>query len=588
MKTADAPEKITVCNGKEKELEEFLGISQDDLDEVNDFYKHYLFYEKAGRGRDIWTSCCHRKEHMELGTCRTLTREIVDALRGRHDYTIRCPFCGKDVTMKATGTAKSCERLEEMIPVVFVQVSEDGETIWVQAYATRKDYNRKRSRNYAAEPEYANEKIYRFRRGEAACWEYDSWSGNWYKQVNGFIGEPFRGYGMFPNYNCYKVVGLERLEHSFLRYTDYKNCEDRYHTYTNEFKQLCRFLALASQYPENVEMLMKAGMRDVIDDWIWKKKKNASNITWGEKDPRKAFRLDGRELKAFMATRRSMSVMTLYRRAKKQKSGLTMADCQGIEDALGWSADKELPKLAKEYGTTIKDLVRYIRRQADGERTFGMAFRTWKDYMTAAEAVEMRIYREDVKFPKDLWTAHEEAAEQNRKRLEREHRKEMRRRQAAEKKWKEEQAEKERRALLAYADRKKTLEKRYGYAAEGLVFRVPENREEIVAEGKVLQHCVGGYADRHIDGAVTILFLRKEAAPDKPFLTVEMNGDKLVQIHGYKNEGLYTTKGRFAPDPREVYKDFLDPWLDWVASGSRRNKKGEPVRSRQKVEVQIA
>jgi DNA-binding transcriptional MerR regulator len=329
-------------------------------------------------------------------------------------------------------------------------------------------------------------------------------------------------------------------------------------------------------------MLQKAGMEDVLNDWTCRKKKNAANITWGEKDPRKAFQLDGGELKAFMATRkRSMSVLTLYKRAKKQKSGLTMEDCQGIIDALGWSADKELPKLAKEYGATIKNLIRYLRRQAGGERTFDTAFRTWKDYMTAAEAMGMRIYREDVKFPKDLWTAHEETTEQNRKRLEKERRRELKRQKA-------EIAKKDRLSKMAYAQRKKDLEKRYGYAAEGLMIRVPENREEIVAEGKTLQHCVGGYADRHIDGAVTILFLRKEAAPDKPFLTVEMNGDKLVQIHGYKNEGLYTIKGRFAPDPREVYKDFLDPWLDWVAKGSRRNTKGEPVRSRQKVEVQIA
>lgn len=577
------PMKVAVQEGKEKAFEEFPGLKQQELDTVNDYYDHYIFYEKSGGGRKFWSSCCHQeKRFLSMTTEMEITPAVRDALCCRHGSVISCPFCGKNVELKAKGTAKNCKGLETYIPVIFLSTADSGQTIYAQAYWTNKDYDH----NWATEPLYMATYVYRFRRGEAVQWVH-SYGDVWYRQVNGFLQEPFRsGSYLFIHYDDYQVIGMECLKESFLKYIDFTVCKNRRES---GWWNLMRFLSMAAQYPENVEMLQKAGMTDVLDDWTRRQKKNAANIVWGEKDPRKAFRLDGGELKAFMATqKRSVSVLTLYKRAKKQKAGLTMADCQGIEDALGWSAEKELPKVTKEYGATIKELTHYLKRQTDRGRTFGMAFRTWKDYMTAAEAMEMRIYREDVKFPKDLWTAHEEVTEQNRKRLEKEHRMEMRKQQAAEKKRQEEQAERERLALLAYADRKKGLEKRYGYAAEGLMIRVPENREEIVAEGKALQHCVGGYADRHIDGAVTILFLRKESAPDKPFLTVEMNGDKLVQIHGYKNEGMYTTKGRFAPDPREVYKDFLDPWLDWVAKGSRRNKNGEPVRSRQKVEVQIA
>lgn len=575
------PMKIAVKEGKEKAFDEFPGLTQEELNTVNDYYDHYLFYEKSGGGRKFWSSCCHQKERfLSMNTQRVITPAVRDALCCHHGSVISCPFCGKNVELKSKGTAKNCKGLETYIPVIFLSTADNGETIYAQAYWTNKDYDH----NWAAEPLYMPTYVYRFRKGEAVQWCRDYWDTCWYKQVNGFFSEPFRS-GGFNQYNDYQVIGLECLKESYLKYIDFTVCRNRY---KENWWNLMRFLSLAAQFPENVEMLQKAGMTDVLDDWTQRKKKNAANIKWGEKDPRKAFRLDGAELKAFMATRRSMSVLTLYKRAKKQKAGLTMADSQEIVDALGWSAEKELPKLVKEYGTTIKDLVRYMRRQADGERTFGMAFRTWKDYMTAAEAIEMRIYRDDVKFPKDLWASHEEATKQNRKRMEKERRKQMRLQRAADKKRQEEQMERQRLALLAYAERKKALEKRYGYAADGLIIRVPENREEIVAEGKYLQHCVGGYADRHIDGSVTILFLRKADTPHTPFLTVEMNGDKLVQIHGYKNEGLYTTKGRFAPDPQEVYKSFLDPWLNWIANGSRRNKRGEPMRSQQKVEGQIA
>ena len=71
-------------------------------------------------------------------------------------------------------------------------------------------------------------------------------------------------------------------------------------------------------------------------------------------------------------------------------------------------------------------------------------------------------------------------------------------------------------------------------------------------------------------------------------LTIEMDGKTMRQIHGYKNEGLYTKGGRFAPDPREVYRDTLDRWLKWIAGGSKRDKRGRPMLPKKKKEVNIA
>ena len=70
--------------------------------------------------------------------------------------------------------------------------------------------------------------------------------------------------------------------------------------------------------------------------------------------------------------------------------------------------------------------------------------------------------------------------------------------------------------------------------------------------------------------------MRRVKNPDKPWLTIEMDGNRLVQIHGFNNEGVYSAKGRFSPDPREVYRDFLDIWLDWLKKGSRRDKENNP------------
>lgn len=69
---------------------------------------------------------------------------------------------------------------------------------------------------------------------------------------------------------------------------------------------------------------------------------------------------------------------------------------------------------------------------------------------------------------------------------------------------------------------------------------VPQSSEEIIYEGKTQSHCVGNYVARMANGEDIILFLRRSAAKDKPFYTMEikpvMRKLDIVQCRGYKNE----------------------------------------------------
>ena len=80
---------------------------------------------------------------------------------------------------------------------------------------------------------------------------------------------------------------------------------------------------------------------------------------------------------------------------------------------------------------------------------------------------------------------------------------------------------------------------------------------EIITEGKILSHCVGGYAERYSKGQCIILFLRRRSEADKPYFTIEVGGEwgkrqHIVQCHGYKNEA-GTTKPE---DIKEFEKEF--------------------------------
>lgn len=67
---------------------------------------------------------------------------------------------------------------------------------------------------------------------------------------------------------------------------------------------------------------------------------------------------------------------------------------------------------------------------------------------------------------------------------------------------------------------------------------VPEKPLDIVHEGASLHHCVAGYVDKVASGKTTILFLRKASEPLKSFYTIEVQSNRIVQIHGLYNRWL--------------------------------------------------
>ena len=92
--------------------------------------------------------------------------------------------------------------------------------------------------------------------------------------------------------------------------------------------------------------------------------------------------------------------------------------------------------------------------------------------------------------------------------------------------------EKTRQAFTRNYENRKKLE----YSENGMFLRQPKSIEEIAHEGKVLRHCVGGYAERHAKGQTNILFLRLTDKPDMPFYTVEVSVQgKIMQCYGVHN-----------------------------------------------------
>ena len=78
--------------------------------------------------------------------------------------------------------------------------------------------------------------------------------------------------------------------------------------------------------------------------------------------------------------------------------------------------------------------------------------------------------------------------------------------------------------------------------------------DEIVDEGRKLHHCVAGYAVRHAEGILHILFIRRVSDPDTPLYTMELStSGKVEQVRGLRN-----------CDPTAEAKAFVEQYKRYI------------------------
>ena len=97
------------------------------------------------------------------------------------------------------------------------------------------------------------------------------------------------------------------------------------------------------------------------------------------------------------------------------------------------------------------------------------------------------------------------------------------------------------------ADRKRSSVLEYTGTAYSVI--MPENARDFVREGMKQGNCVVDYLQRHADGEISILFLRKNDAPDKPFVTMEISDGVIEQA-----------LARFNTKPSDEVRAFLNEY----------------------------
>ena len=175
------------------------------------------------------------------------------------------------------------------------------------------------------------------------------------------------------------------------------------------------------------------------------------------------------------------------------------------------------------------------------EGGIGHAIGDWLDYIRDAEKVGLDLRDKGNSMPKNLKRRHANIIKQIRYR---------------------ESKELEERLKATLAVRNKI----FCWKGKKFFIRPAESTKELIAEGKALHHCVGGYAERHAKGETTILLVRENEAPDKPLYTMEVQGSVkkgwyMVQIRGNMNS---------AP-PAEVRK-MVEQFMEQVNAKGKEGK----------------
>lgn len=364
--------------------------------------------------------------------------------------------------------------------------------------------------------------------------------------------EPYimRSYG----YSFFEAYNPEVLQNSFLRYVlPWKYTPDstpRGQRY-NGCKPLL-YMMYAARYPA-VEMLIKSGMVGMIEDIVDRGRAHKSVVSFDGKNAAEVFRTDSNDAAVIRKTAQSgtrvdIDTLQCWRRlksiGKRQGRRYKFADAVMICDAARYDYSNVLDML-KKTALTPQKLINYLVKQSKTRAetklllngTLQCVMQDYRDYIGECCKLGYDVTDDQICRPHDLLKVHKRTSEAlnaiERERLEQE---------AAEK-----TANYQSSVYKGYVEQ-------YEYEGSRYCIIVPKSAAEIVEEGKNQHHCVAGYADRHISGRLAILFMRDVHSRDTALYTIEMHGNRLIQIRG---------KGNCDPTPKA--QKFVDKWLKWVA-----------------------
>lgn len=498
-------------------------LSNEEEEALSQKFTQYVFYETWGR-RDFRECVCTR-----CGRFEAEKDSMPRFFKMHHNDEIECPRCGTDATLYALGRMKTGESLTEYRRAAFLRPGPNGAALISAGYG-KKEYSRDdlmpgvqwigKVRTYLAPGKRGQWKRY-IDFGWGTFWG----TGKWEREET--VREPFSPF-MYQSDGSYWWLLPERINETALRYcalekwyndrtgADLLECD-------SPVRQIHRYLAAYTEYPQ-MEMAVKIGFHGAVEDLVITGKKNHKYLNWRAKTLPEFLRLDKQEAKTFLKQERVFLDLVTY---KDGKQNGTFRDLAQYLDIVGRLTDRrhleQLTYCAKAAGVGLNKAMTYLESQtpqcARAAISTGTILQYWKDYLDMAAKLQYDLTEQTVALPKDLKDRHDTAASLIK-------------------------VQESNEARKKYKPRYKRLRDLYEFSFGDLTIVVPESSAEIMTEGNVLHHCVGGYRydpDHFEAGVGPVAKAVKVAAADlAAHAPVALDADgKLTAVTADNNDSIY-------------------------------------------------
>ena len=452
----------------------------------------------------------------------------------KHRETVRCPHCDKQVVVIRSYHNFCGSVVESSCNAIVFLSSPENQNLYVSCFTARLFFNA-----HQLMPHISLEETQRYvftdkqavRYGRNHFWT--TANGHWEKEREStwtprarFTEPQFDG-----KYHRYKVINAEAVNDTFLRY-----CSVQLYGGVDTIA----YLKFYQAYP-GAERLLKSGLGEYVRQAMGTRNGIINWINWNEQEVHRMLGVSRDVCAAIRSGRitlqdyisvsehfpaESLDTLILFNRVVRHSYG-SLDYCS---------------RATAEQASTI---VKYLSKS-------GFTVSDYYDYLRLAAELGYDLTNDrSVKFPPHFAQAHD--------RLEGI-------RQALEAERKANELKKSEASFNKRLKERKKLE----FSCGEYIIVQPNSISDIVNEGKVLSHCVGGYAQRHADGKLTIMFLRKKSEPDKPYYTIEVSRDyRIVQCRGYKNNWV-ASGGEEKPEEIKNVEKQYQAYLDGIAAKSKK------------------
>lgn len=489
---------------RDKLLKNFPKISDAELIKLaKKHMPNYVVYKQIKRGvYECYCTCCEKHYINDTVSGREFVPVVVHGKKGT------CLACGSDVLFLARGRGRKSIMDTERFAIFRLK----GENVYIQTFKIRAEFTWHGCTNfgfgtddiyhrdmcsyyrYALTPHGAQKWThwwhYNFKKDDYdEAWEVSQSEGN--PNIAKFWGSD----------SGYISVGKECISDSFLHFA-WEAAEKSYYISDIENYEI-KYLCECCKHP-NIEYLIKTGFGYLvmakIRGYMW-----GIRVNWNSNDVKKMLKLSKVEMDELANT--DMETLSTYYRLRKLDPTMTPEE-RTVYARKIYDLDT-LELIIRETGLSLRKVLNYRDK-------WKMPFRDWKDYIDQCKKLEYDLTDDSISRPQDFFAAHERLSRIISEMI---------------------NAEKNR--MLEETNRQRK-EMQYVDEELGLMIVLPQSIYDIVREGREQNHCVGGYADRHAEGKLHILFLRKIAEPTVPYYTMEVSTNgAIVQCRGYANNQVH-------------------------------------------------